>query len=381
MCHRTTFLTRNTCLLLLVFLTLAPSSSVEAQGSAAKAPLTALPQDSTSGTNDFYTLDLANGSMQHVDRLRRDPLRIRARRLRQNLFQEIGRPIAQPAGVGEILIEPIRSSDMSARSALFVETSTGYAAYFDQLGKNDVFGRIVTLIGRPFESLAATDGRFALLMRHDGNGRTEGAYLYHASSGRAAFLNGIVKLDPDVTATAVPGFPKLAGHPAIVELQVSERTTGYLIIDSADGSLRFLDLSDSGRLSARDGTVSMFPTFAAETTTPTAARFVAAPVRNSNETTTHALFVDVTTGSLAVLEGLEDTATRPSFTLLTANVYRAIGASAGSGPRAVAAVAGRSADGKTAGVWLVDSVSRAIVFAQSLETPGSATVRRVALDN
>ncbi len=379
--QRTSFIGPNACFLLLFFLIFAAANSSEAQGSATKAPLAVLPQDSTGGTDDFYTLDLANGSLQHIDRLRRDPLRIRARRLRQNLFQEIGRPIAQPAGVGEILLEPIRSSDMNARAALFVETSTGYTAYFDQLGKNDLFGRIVTLIGRPFAALAASDGRFALLMRHDGNGRAEGAYLYHSSSGRAAFLSGIVKLDSDVTAAAVSGFPKLTGHPAIVELQVSEQTTGYLIVDSADGSLRFLDLNDSGRLRARDSAASLFPTFSAETPTPTAARFIAAPVRNSNETTTHVLFVDVATGNLAVLRGLEDTATRPSFTLLTANVYRAIGSSAGSGQRAVAAVAGRNADGETAGVWLVDSLTRAIVFAQNLETPGSATVRRVALDN
>ena len=369
------------CFFLLLFLSFAASGSIEAQEPSARAAVKVLPQDSSGGTDDFYTVDLANGSLQHIDRLRRDPLRVRARRLRQNLFQDIGRPIAQSAGVGEIFLEPIRSSDMTVRAALFVETSTGYAAYFDQLGKNDVFGRIVTLIGRPFASLAAADGKFALLMRHDSNGRAEGAYLYHSASGRAAFLGGIAKLDPDVTAKAVSGFPTLTGHAAVVELQVSERTTGYLVADTSEGSLRFLDLNDSGRLSARDNAASLFPTFSPQATHPVSVRFIAAPVRNDNETTTHVLFVDVATGSLAVLGGIDDTESQPTFTPLAANLYGTIGTSPTAGQRAVAAVAGRDADGETAGIWLVDSLTRAIVFVEGIETPSSATVRRVAIDN
>ena len=372
---------RYRCLFLLALPLLAIPGQMEAQTSSARAPLAVLPQDSAGGTDDFYAVDLANGSLQRFDRLRRDPLRIRVRRLRQNVFQDIGRPIAQPAAVGEILLGPIRTTDMSVRATLFVETSTGYAAYFDQLGKNNVFGRIVTLVDRPFASLAAADGNFSLLMRHDGNGRTEGAYLYHSTSGRASFLADIVKLAPDVTATAASGFPTLTGRAVVAELQVSEQTTGYVVADSAEGSIRFLDLGDSGRLSSRDSTLSLFPTFAGQATTETKIRFVAAPVRNGNETTTHVLFVDVATGNLAVLTGVDDTDSQPVFAAMTGNLYNAIGTSATAGPRALATVAGRDADGETNGIWLIDSLTRAIVFAADLATPGSATLRRVAIEN
>lgn len=364
------------CVLLIAFLAAAPAESQRD-----RAPIAILTQDTTGGTDDFYQVDLANGSLSRFDRLRRDPLAIRSQRLRQNLFQEIGRPTDQPAGIGEVLLGPIRSSDLNVRAALFVETSTGYVAYFDQLGKGGVFGRISTLIGRPFGPIAAADGNFALLMRHDGNGRCQGAYLYHASSGRGLFLADIVKLELDAEAAAAPGFPRLSGRVSAVELQASEWTTGYLIADSADGSLRFLDLNESGRLSVRSSPVGLFPTFAAEAANATSARFVSTPIRNNDETTTHVLFVDAATGDVAILEGVDDREARPVMRKVAANLYGALGLRASTGLRNLTAVSGRSSSGATSGVWLIDHATRAVAFVEAPETPASTAVRRVVVGN
>ena len=343
-----------------------------------RAPIIALPQDSTSGTDDLYYLDLGSGAMTHGDQLRRDPLEIRAQRLSQNLFGEIGRPVNQPAAAGEILMAQVHSASRSARFALFIEASTGYLAYYDQLGKNGLFGKIVTAIGRPFDSLAAADGNFALLMRHNSNGKTAGAYVYHAGSGRALFLRVPNKPDPDASTATAAGFPKLTGNVAAAELQTFERTSGYLVADAADGSLRFLDL-DEGRITQRESPVGLFPAFTAEGMDPATRRFTAAPIRNSNETTTHVLFVDASSGDLAVVEGVEDPARRPVVQKLAANLFGVLGTQADAGWRVVAAVPGIIGTGATGGVWLIDSLTRRIAYASDLETPGSATVRRVRI--
>lgn len=342
-----------------------------------RAPIIALPQNSTGGTNELYYLDLGSGTVTHGDQLRRDPLAMRSGRLAQNLFQEIGRPVDQPAGLGEVLLGPISATGTTVRAAILVESSTGYVAFFDQLGKNRIFGRFSSALGRPFAPLASPDRNYALLMSHDGNGRSQGAYLYHAGSGQGLYLGGLAKLRNDVEAVAASGFPTLSGQVAAAELQFSDRTIGYLVADAADGSLRFLDLEAVQRITVRDSPVGLFPTFAAEAATATLQRFAVVPIRNSNETTTHVLFVDAASGDLAVLEGVDDSDKAPTLSKMAANLYGALNTDAGAGARTVATVANRSGTGETDGVWLIDSLTRRVAYVEGAETPGSATVRRV----
>lgn len=346
----------------------------------ARAPITALPKDSTGGTDDYYYLDLGSGGVTLVDQLRRDPVQLRVQRLGQNIFGEIGRPATQPAAAGEILLEPIHSASRNARAALFVETSTGYVAYYDQLGRGGVFGKIVTVIGRPFAALAAADGNFALLMRHNSSGRTSGAYLYHAGSGRGLYLRIPNKINADVSTSAAAGFPRLTGKVSAAELQTSDQTTGYLVADAADGSVRFLEL-DGDNVTARDAQVSLFPTFSGEVANPASRQITAAPIRDSGETTTHVLFVDAMSGDLAVIGGVDDPSRPPVLQKLTANLYAALGTNAGDGWRNVAAVPGVAGNGATSGVWLIDSLTRRAAYVENPATPGSATVRRVRVGN
>ncbi len=367
-------------ILALTALALATPAVLRAQSPAARAPVMAMPHDTTGGTDDFYYLDLGDSGLTHVDQLRRDPVRLRAQRLRQNPFREIGRPADQAANPGEILLMPIHTGPRNARAAFFVETSTGYAAYYEQLGKGGAFGRILTVIGRPFATLAAADGNFALLVRHDSDGRTVGAFLYHAGGGRSLYVRGLNRLNTDVPTNPAGGFPKLTGRVGAAEVQVFDRTAGYLVADAADGTLRFLDLEGTN-VTVRDAGVGLFPTFAAEAADPADRQLTAVPIRDSRETTTHVLFVDVATGELAVLSGIEDPSRAPALSKLGANLYTVLGTAANAGWRNVAAVPGVASNGATSGVWLIDSHTRRLAFVNNAENPGSATVRRVNVGN
>lgn len=359
------------------------ASASPAAGQGATAPVVAFPRSASSSTDSFYTLDLRNGSMTHFDRLRRDPLRARTDRVSQNLFQEIGRPLDQPAAPNEILLTPIYDAGGNARAALFAETSTGYVAFFEQIGRGSSFGRIITTLGRPFGPLASPDGQFALLMRRDSNGRTVGAYLYHHSTGRTLYLGGLAKLEMDPPVRDLPALPTLPGRVSAAELQNSdETTTGYLVADSSDGSLRFFDLDpDSAtRITVRASSLDLFEVFDAEGRNPTPQRFVAVPLLSSSSRTEHVFFVDVANGQMALLENVAGDA-RPILRKLALSLYNALATDVSQRRRTITPVARHDSDGETTGVWLIDSLTRAMVFVENPGIPGSASIRRVAIAN
>lgn len=345
--------------------------------------MVAIPRDAGSGLDSFFVLDLRNGAVARIDQLRRDALRGRLRRLTQNLFQEIGRPQNQPAAVNEIFVRPLHDVNRNARSAIFVETSTGYVVYFEQLGRGSTFGRITTVIGRPFADIAAPDGRFALLMRQGNNGRTEGAYLYHASTGRALYFGGLAKLEIDPTMVTLSGLPTLAGQVTAAELQSDdEETIAFLVADSSDGSMRYFDLDPdaASRVTVRESPLSLFPTFNEASKNPSPQRFVAVPVQGANDNTEHVFFIDVGNGETALLENVNNTS-RPVMRKLPLNLYSVLRTDASEVPRTVSAVPRIASNGATTGIWLIDSVTRAIAFVDDPGTPGDTTLRRVVPEN
>ncbi len=202
---------------------------IQAQATTTSQPLVVLPRyDADAALERYFQVDLASGDTFVIDRVRRDPLSTRRTRLGQNLHQLIGRPVEPPPVVGEIMLAPLHGGDDSVRSALLVESSTGYVAYFDDLGKNNRLGTIRTTSGRPFGDIVAPDGNFALLMRRTGSGRTVDAILYHATTGKARALRNIEKLPTEPKAVTVSGLPILTGRVAAVPLQREGGGTGRL---------------------------------------------------------------------------------------------------------------------------------------------------------
>lgn len=225
-----------------------------------------------------------------------------------------GRP-DQGAVPGEILLAPIRAADGSTRAAIFVETSTGYLALLDQVGRNNQLGTISVAIGRPFEPIASMDGNYALLMRRDSAGRTEGAYLYHATSGRGFYYGGLRKLETDVTAAAVADLPQLSGRVAAAPIQSSrEQTRSYLLADGGNGELYFADLSgNAARFAIRKSALNLSTVFAQPGSHQSPQRFVAVPILANDDHTQHVLIVDVTSGAMALVESVDQ---RPTLRLL-----------------------------------------------------------------
>ncbi len=347
-----------------------------------RSPRVALPLYA-GGTESFISLDLGSGACSLTDRLKSDPRRIRARGLGQNLFTEIGRPTDQPAFAGEILLAPILGGDGSTRAAMFVETSTGYVAFLDGVGRGNRLGEISVGLGRPFEPIASMDGNYALLMRRDSAGRTDGAYLYHATTGRGFYYGGLRKLETVVEVAAVEGLPQLTGRVAAAAVQTTrEQTVSYLIADGGSGELTFFDLSTSSpaRIAVRKSPLSLTEVFPQPGPHPTPQRFVAVPILADDDRTRHVLIVDASSGALALVEGVDR---QPVLRALRPNLYTTIGGDSrpgeATGQRVVTAVPGVASNGRTGGVWLVDSLTGAVVWLENPGFPGQASARRVTV--
>ena len=358
----------------LVFLALSTVASAQSGSTAYMA----LPQYGDNGSADsLFYVDLGNGRVELLDQLRRNPDSGRREAVSTNLFSEIGRAVDQVAGFGELFLGPIQAADGSVRSALLVEASTGYTLYFDQLGKGGGLGRATTMIKRGFEPIASTDGNFVLLMQRGSSGKTEGAYLYHGTTGAAMHLGKVDELEIDPPTRKIDGLPAVKGWVSATSILASEETVSYVVIDNADGQVMFFD-SAAGRLTARSSNIAMQSLLLAEKYNPATHRFVPVPLQDSDSTTYAVLIVDVGTGILALLEDLR----RPTQKLgvLPVNLYSAVrGGLKTDVNRWLTAVPANDASGETRGVWVRDSATGIIVYVEAPGQPGQTKVRPMAL--
>ena len=348
--------------------------SAAAQGS----PVVAAPVVA-GGTDSFFHFDLANGTGYLSDRLR-DPLQIRVRVITQNLFGVIGRPTSQAAVPGEIHLEPIFVGSSRTGAALFVEASTGYVALFDEFGRNDRLGEILVAVGRPFAPIASRDGNHLLLMRRDGSGRTEGAYLYHATSGRALYVDRVREIGTDVPVTTIRDLPQLTGRAAAAAVQSGRRETwSYLVFDGGSGEMYFFDLDrrQSSRVVARKSARVLTEVLPAERGAQAAVqRFVAEPVLAADDRTQYVFVLDVTTGDMALVEDVDGS--QPGLRKASLNLYTAGGLTIGTEPRHWTAVSNLASSGETLGIWLRDSLTSRWFYLDNPAAPREMTVRQVA---
>lgn len=355
---------------------LALLCAVSGQAQPANTPSAALPVFSSDETLSFLNVELGDGRATVFDRLRRNPLAPRAERS-ANVFDRIGRPKEPPAKVGEILFGPIINSAGTVRSALFVESSTGYVAYFDQLNKG--FGTLDNALGRPFGPIAAADGNFALLMRRDGTGRSVGAYLYHATTGRALYLSDVDKLAAEPAVAETEPLPRLDGPLASVALvDGNQETYAYLLLDAATGSIHVAGLIAAApqRFETVQLEVDLRQLFGSPEAPAELGRLTAVGLQNSDGATAQVLILDPKSGAMALIDDLPALPARVSITRSERNFYTGLSGENPDG-RVFTPVPHHDGDGLTLGVWLWDSARRTLLYLANPASLDSATPRRV----
>lgn len=325
-------------------------------------------------TDEFFFFDEADGRGRIADRLRQ-PTEIRIRVLPGNLFSLFGRE-SQPV-FGDLHMAPIFDSGGTVRSALFVEASTGYMAYIEDIGRGGNLGQLVTTIGRPFGPIRGGDGNYALLPLRGRNGATRGAYLYHGLDGATLYVDDIGELRNDPPVATATTLPPAEGWVSTAELLNDEATVGFVLIDNHAGSVTRVDLAQSqpSRLSARTFGLDLNEAFASDAYNPSPTRFVLVSLNVAGPSTTRLLVIDTSTGRLAYLDGLEGTAARLSH--LPPNLYDVLRPGLGDVTRVLTPIPDQGPSGLTEGVWLIDSQSGSLLYLDNVQDPARLSISPV----
>lgn len=331
-------------------------------------------------SDQLFFFSMATGSGSHATQIRRNPEVLKVRGLSENLYESIGREKDPSVREGAVLFMPILQSDGTSRSAIFVETSTGYTTYYDDMGKGGKLGKLITLIGRPFGPIASTDANFALVPRRDDSGRTEGAYLVHGTTGRGLYIAGLqdLELAPEVSTTN--GLPEATGYISAAPIYRSEATASIALLDQGTGQLSYLDTgSNPSQLTQRAPALqSLNELFVTEGYNPISTRrFSLLPLQDADENTTGLAVVDVATGQFGLLENPGTPGSRLRIAART--IYDVIAGGKSDQARSFALVAHEESSG-TAGLWLLDSLTRSLVYIDNLRDPARLRLRPVTFD-
>lgn len=347
--------------------------------SVVASPILVVPKyDGDESTTGIFFIKLDDGTAVFIDKIKGAPLSFRRRILSQNVFTALGRSTKRPARPGEILAGEIRAGNGHVKGLFLVDTATGSAAYLDDLGSNSHEATLRPVNGRPAAAIASDDGNFALIMRRDGSGSTDGAYLYHGTSGQCVYFAHVDDMDPNPIVMLTSTLPVMEGRVAALELQDgSEATPQALLIDSGSGRIYRVGALEHQptQVTVTRQPLDLFGYFPAEPVVPAPQRFVLVPGFSDNGATDSVFILDAGSGRMAVLKNVRQNG-RIRLDGSGQNLYSHLPESDGR-PRVLAAVPKVGASGTTDGAWVFDSASGEVLFLEKIRGPHNLRIHRV----
>ncbi len=329
-------------------------------------------------TTGIFFIRLDDGTAVFIDKIKGAPLSFRRRIVNQGVFTALGRTTDRPAKPGEILAGEIRASDGHVKGIFLVDTSTGAVAYLDDPGSASHGAMLRHVNGRPAAAIASDDGNFALIMRRDGSGRTDGAYLFHGTSGQCVYFAHVDDMGPNPIVEFTSELPAMEGKVAAVELQDgSEATPEALLIDGGSGRVYRVGALEHQptQVTVTRQEVDLFQFFPVTPTTPTPQRFVLIPGFSGNGATDSVFILDAGSGRMAVLKNVRK---RGGMRLDGSgqNLFSHLPESDGR-PRVLAAAPKVGASGTTNGAWVFDSASGEVLFLENIRGSHDLRIHRV----
>lgn len=358
-----------------------PVRATQASGSEVDGPvIVAVPRyradESTAGA---WVINLLDGTAEFIDRVGIDGNSSRRRPMNLNVFTVLGRLNDKPAKPGEILAGEIRSNSGAVTGLFLVDTSTGAAAYLADLEKEPHRGTYRQVNGRPAAAIASDDGNFALVMRRDSAGGTDGAYLYHATSGQCVYFANVDEMRPDPVVKFTSPLPKMNGRVVAVPLQNgSEATPECLLIEEKTGALfKVSGLErDPTRFTVARQNLGLFEFFPSSPPWSAAPRFVVVPGYSDNGAADAVFIVDAGSGRMAVLKDVRrGGAMRLVGSTKSLEGYLSVGE---EDPMPLAAVPKVGGSGTTDGAWVFDAAGDEVLLLENIRGPHNLRIRRVA---
>jgi len=357
----------------------SPTDIESAASPSLVCPILALPKyDNDDSTKGIFFINLDTGNAFFIDRVKRDPLSVRTRTMNQNIFAALDRTPGTPAGPGQVLAGEIRDGSGNVTALLLVDSTTGAMAYYADLKSQSYRGTVRKIAGNLAAALAAPDGNFALLMQRASSGETQGAYLYHAATGRALYFPKMGNLPSTPAASSVTSLPRMEGTVSALDLQAgNEATEAFLLADNAAGVLYHVGGVERrpDQLTVTRYPINLFDHFPHQAAVKTPRRFVPVPLFNGSGATQDVLILDTGTGAMAVLKGALQPR-KAKVQPVRKNLYDHLPAGVGR-PRVWTAVPKVAGNGATEGAWIFDSATGEVLYLDSIDDPSGLAVRRV----
>ena len=343
------------------------------------SPVLAVPKfDNDDSTKGIFFIGLDNGNAFFIDKVKSSPQTVRTRALNQNVFELLGRRPGEAARFGQVLVGPVRKGNGMVHALFLVDTTTGRMGYITDLESRSYEGRLQPINGAPAATMASDDGDFTLVMHQNSSGTTDGAILYHGTSGRSVFFHGVgapgSSLKP---VSTTPLAPTGGGVSSLEILAGSEATEAMLLIDPMNGSMRDVAMSKKKAWELQVSALkpNLFDVFPRDAAVQTPHRFVVVPITSGLGATVRALIVDVGNGTIAHLDNVRNPK-RLSLKLVNQNIYLRLRKDVAR-PRVITAVPKLAGSGATEGAWLFDSVTGNILFLDGLADPGDLRILKV----
>jgi hypothetical protein len=280
---------------------------------------------------------------------------------------------------GQVLIGPVRRGNGMVHALFLVDTTTGRMGYITHLDSRSYEGRLRQVKGNPAGEMASDDGNYALVMHQDPSGKTDGAILYHGTTGKSAFFYGAGNLRPELKPMPTSPLPATGGGVSSLEIVAgSEATDAMLLLDPNSGSLNYVTMPNKQKaweFQTRKLPQNLYDIFPEEAPVETPNRFVLVPLTSGSGATERALIIDVGTGGIALIDKLRKTK-KLSIKPLNNNIYMRLRKQVDQ-PRVITAVPKLDGTGATEGAWLFDSVTGRIIFLSELRDPRNMRIIKV----
>jgi hypothetical protein len=349
------------------------------RASAGQSSLVAIPRyKGGKGTAGAFVIDLADGSGRFIDSVKLSPPSYRERPMDQNVLSALGRSPNESARPGEVLVGEIRATNGAVTGLLLVDTTTGVVAYLDEIVDEPHRAIVRNTDGRPAADLASFDGNYALLMRRDDSGATDGAYLYHATTGRCLYFAHVDDMEPVLEVEPASDLPVMEGRVAAITLQeASEATPEALLIDEASGTVYRVGAMERApvQISVNRQNIDLFEVFPSSAQVTTPQRFVLVPGYADKGVTSAVFIIDAGTGRMAVLKNARQAGGMhlvPSDQVLPSH---AAGFPTGAGT--LAAVPKVGSKGTTDGAWVFGPAIDGVLVMENVRGPDNLEIHAV----
>ena len=218
------------------------------------SPILAVPKyDNDDSTKGIFFVGLADCSAFFIDKVKGSPQSVRSRALNQNIFKLLGSATGPSRPQRPDSHRPREERQRHGPRPLPRRYHDREDGLHHEPRQQVLRGAVAVRQGRPRRRYGLqTTGNFALVMHQNSAGKTDGAILYHGTTGKSAYFYGAGALRPELKPLPTSPLPPTGGGVSEFEILAgSEATDAMLLLDPNSGSMNYVSIAEKRSVISR----------------------------------------------------------------------------------------------------------------------------------